>query len=102
MYMGLKMNDKKCCRYCSWFVEETDKIIIVTPYYQNGTLYDVLHERKLKLNTDQKIDLLLGILNGLKYLNDNKIPTKMIFIHIPKMKNLSNIEDLAHYLDDFF
>ena len=32
---------------------------------------------------------------GLKYIKDNKIKTKMIFIHIPKIKNISDINVLA-------
>lgn len=33
--------------------------------------------------------------HGLKYIKDNKIKTKMIFIHIPKIKNISDINVLA-------
>ena len=34
--------------------------------------------------------------NGLKYIEDNKLNTKMIFIHIPKINNISSIEDLSN------
>lgn len=33
--------------------------------------------------------------NGLKYIKENNINCKMIFIHIPKIENISNIELLA-------
>ena len=33
--------------------------------------------------------------NGLKYIEDNKLKSNMIFIHIPKINNISNIEDLS-------
>ena len=33
--------------------------------------------------------------NGLKYLSDNNIDTNMIFIHIPKISNISNIDSLV-------
>ena len=33
--------------------------------------------------------------NGLKYIKENNVNTKMIFIHIPKIENISNIELLA-------
>lgn len=33
--------------------------------------------------------------NGLKYLNDNNMNIKMIFIHIPKISNISDIDKLA-------
>ena len=34
--------------------------------------------------------------NGLKYIDDNKLNTKMIFIHIPAIDNISNIDNLAN------
>lgn len=34
--------------------------------------------------------------NGLKYINENNINCKMIFIHIPKINNISNIDLLAN------
>ncbi len=33
--------------------------------------------------------------NGLKYIDDNNLKTDMIFIHIPKINNISSIEDLS-------
>ena len=34
--------------------------------------------------------------NGLKYIKENNINCKMIFIHIPKIENISNIDLLAN------
>lgn len=34
--------------------------------------------------------------NGFKYIKDNNINCKMIFIHIPKIENISNIDLLAN------
>lgn len=34
--------------------------------------------------------------HGLKYIDDNNLKTKMIFIHIPKIKNITNIDTLAN------
>ena len=34
--------------------------------------------------------------NGLKYIEDNKLKTEMIFIHIPQINNISSIEDLSN------
>ena len=39
--------------------------------------------------------------NGLKYISDNNINTKMIFIHIPKIKNISDIYMLASVFNSF-
>lgn len=33
---------------------------------------------------------------GLKYIHDNELNTRMLFIHIPKIKNITNIIDLAN------
>lgn len=37
---------------------------------------------------------------GLKYIEDNKLKTNMIFIHIPKINNISNIEDLSNIFNN--
>lgn len=34
--------------------------------------------------------------HALKYIEDNKLKAKMIFIHIPKIKNISSIEELSN------
>lgn len=34
--------------------------------------------------------------NGLKYIEKNKFKTNMIFIHIPMLNNISNIDDLSN------
>lgn len=34
--------------------------------------------------------------HGLKYIKENNINCKMIFIHIPKIENISNIDLLAN------
>lgn len=38
---------------------------------------------------------------GLKFINVNKPKTKMIFIHIPTIKNIDNIDYLAHIFSVF-
>ena len=38
---------------------------------------------------------------GLKYITDNNIKTKMIFIHIPKKDKISNINYLANILSKY-
>ena len=35
---------------------------------------------------------------GLRYIKENKLKTKMLFIHIPKIKNISNIEIIANII----
>ena len=37
--------------------------------------------------------------NGLKYIKENNINCKMIFIHIPKIENISNIDLLANVFE---
>lgn len=38
--------------------------------------------------------------NGLKYIYENNLKTKMIFIHIPKIKNITNIDNMASIFDE--
>ncbi len=38
--------------------------------------------------------------NGLKYISDNRLSTKIIFIHIPYMKNISDFDSFAKTLPD--
>lgn len=33
--------------------------------------------------------------HGLKYIYENSLETNMLFIHIPKNKNISNIDEMA-------
>lgn len=38
--------------------------------------------------------------HGLKYIEENGLNTKMIFIHIPKLKNISDINNLSNIFND--
>ena len=70
-------------------------------YYQTDYNYHNL-EALLKKYYDVKVSCDAGnylcnnlYYHGLKYISDNQIKTKMIFIHIPKVKELDNIDLLA-------
>ncbi len=36
--------------------------------------------------------------NGLRYIGENKLDTKMVFIHVPFVKNISDMEEFARML----
>lgn len=38
--------------------------------------------------------------NGLKYIKENNLNTKMIFIHIPKINSISNIKNLSKVFEE--
>lgn len=38
---------------------------------------------------------------GLRYIAENKMDTKMIFIHVPDHRNFGNLEAVAAWLQDF-
>jgi pyroglutamyl-peptidase len=38
---------------------------------------------------------------GLKYIKDNNLNTKMIFIHIPSVNNIESIDSLAHVFSTY-
>lgn len=39
---------------------------------------------------------------GLKFIKDNKLKTKMVFIHIPYLNRINNINDLANVFSKYF
>ena len=39
---------------------------------------------------------------GLKFIQENKLKTKMIFIHIPKMNNISNIKLMSKIIKEIY
>lgn len=39
---------------------------------------------------------------GLKYINENNLNTKMLFIHIPKLNKITDINKLANILNELF
>ena len=39
--------------------------------------------------------------NGLKYIEENKLNTKMIFIHIPMINDISNIQYLSNIFNEY-
>jgi serine/threonine protein kinase len=41
-------------------------------YCNGGSLYDLLHKRKVKLSTQQQIEIALRIAEGMEYLHNHK------------------------------
>jgi serine/threonine protein kinase len=54
-------------------------------YCNGGSLYDLLHERKEKLSTQQQLDFALKIVEGMEYLHTRK---PMIVHHDLKSQNI--------------
>lgn len=71
-------------------------------YYETNYDYNYL-ESKLEDNYNVIVSNYAGnylcnniYYNGLKYIKENNLKTKMIFIHIPKINDISNISNLAN------
>ena len=39
--------------------------------------------------------------NALKYIKENNLNTKMLFIHVPMLKNISDIDVLIAYFESY-
>ena len=48
-------------------------IIILSNYYNKGSLFDLLHIKKEKLSYKKKINIAIVIIKGKEYLNENYI-----------------------------
>ena len=71
-------------------------------YYETNYEYTLLRKKIKQENYDVIISKYAGkylcnniYYNGLKYIKDNHLDCKMIFIHIPKLNSIKNIEKLA-------
>ncbi len=54
-------------------VENNPNIFILWPYYKNGSLHDILHVQKTKLELKTRVMIAKGIASGLNYLHSNII-----------------------------
>ena len=72
------------------------KIIILTSYCKNGSLYDYIHEQKQKMTLRSKIGLALDIAKALKYLNENQLN----HCHLSS-RNVLLQDDLTPLINDF-
>lgn len=72
--------------------------------YDYNDLKNILEEKyKVTITTTASNYLCNNLYyHGLKYLKENKYPAEMLFIHIPKIKNISNIEELALLINNYF
>lgn len=76
-------------------IETTAKDYITSYNYNN--LYNLLNnDYNVVISNDAGNYLCNNIYyNGLMYINDNKLKTKMIFIHIPKIDKINDIKKLS-------
>ena len=76
-------------------IETTAKDYITSYNYNN--LYNLLNnDYNVVISNDAGNYLCNNIYyNGIMYINDNKLKTKMIFIHIPKIDKINDIKKLS-------
>lgn len=48
--------------------------MFILEYYEDGSLYDLLHKRKEKLSTMAQLQYALGIAKGMEYLHTRNPP----------------------------
>ena len=76
------------------YIEENTKIIIVNPFYKNGSLFDYLHANTI--SDSDKIKIAIGIAQGLKYLHENHI----YHLHLSS-KNIYIDDDMTAVIGDY-
>ena len=54
-------------------VLDNDKLGMVSQYLEHGTLEDIVHEHGNQLTGKQRIDLLIDVATGLKYLHSQRV-----------------------------
>ncbi len=73
-----------------------DKMKYITNYDYNSLYNKLKNEYKVIISNDASNYLCNNIYyNGLEYIINNDLKTKMIFIHIPKKDNINDIEKLS-------
>ena len=82
-------------------VAATDKIKYFTSYDYSNLYNKLKEEYKVIISSNAGKYLCNNIYYyGLKFINDNKLKTKMIFIHIPKDDKITDIEKLAKMIKE--
>lgn len=77
-------------------IKNNDKI---TTTFEYTELLEFLENKKYKVKISQNAGTSLCnhiYYEGLNYIKYNNLKTKMIFIHIPYLKNISNIDELSN------
>lgn len=71
---------------------------VIETSYDYTKLKKVLKENGYIVEESNKTNYLCNNIyyEGLKYIKENDLNTKMIFIHVPKIKNINDIELLAN------
>jgi hypothetical protein len=79
-------------------LNKENSIIIVMPYYTKGSLFDFLHNENnnIKLTSKQKINISIGIIKGIEYLDKHNI----IHYHLTS-KNILIDDNLNPIIADY-
>ena len=72
--------------------------IMIMDFYENGSLYHLLHEENIKLNMKDQISISFGIANGVNYLH--RLHPKIIHRDL-KSENVLLTKDKKPILTDF-
>ena len=82
--------------FLGYYIGQDNKVIIVNKEYKNGSLYDYVQVNQKILSNEEKMNIAIGIINGINYLHKHKI----IHCHLSS-KNILLDDDLNPKLADF-
>ena len=92
----IKLSNPYISKVIGLCIEQNNTIIIISNYYNKGSLFDLLHIKKEKLSNKNKINIAIGIIKGLQYLHENCI----IHYHLSS-KNIYINDELNPLIGDY-
>ena len=92
----IKLTNPYISKVIGLCIEQNNMVIIISNYYNKGSLFDLLHIKKEKLSNKNKINIAIGIIKGLQYLHENCI----IHYHLSS-KNVYIDDDLNPLIGDY-
>lgn len=92
------IKNKICIEICGQF----ENMCLVTTYPINDIMHFFNGKYNIKLSQNPGTSYCNNLyFNALKYIKENNLNTKMLFIHIPMLKNISDIDVLIAYFESY-
>ena len=90
------LNHPSICPIIGLCVEKTPQIHMITPFFKNCSLNDLLHEKKVELELPKRISIAKEIAKGMEYLHN-----KMICHFHLSSRNIYVDEEYNPYIADY-
>lgn len=91
----INLNHKNISTIKGYCISDDNRVILLNNEYKNGSLYDYIKSGK-NLSKEEKLNIVLGTINGLEYLHKNNI----VHCHLSS-KNILLDDELNPVIVDF-